>query len=174
MFPVEQWVIRSSGTNIAKAASNDDHDSITNYPINHDQLTADQTRDICNIECTTCHNTVQACSDNKALHIVISKRPSYEIRVRDQHALLHDGSRGQRIEVHWMIRMSQSLVNLRREVAGVWEPLMFSRMSKCLQCTIMQRHRWWLANYEGYRFRGMRWRVTGSVWLVNLFLEPHK
>ena len=100
MFPVEQWVIRSSGTNTAKAASNDDHDSSTNYPINHDQLTADQTRDICNIECTTCHNTVQACSDNKALHIVISKRPSYEIRVRDQHALLHDGSRGQRIEVH--------------------------------------------------------------------------
>ncbi len=107
----------------------------------------------------------QAGSENKALHIVVSKRPSYAIRVRNQHALPHDGSRGKCIEVHSMIRKSQCLVNLRREVAGVWESLMFSRLSKCIQCTIMQSHLWWLANYESYWFRGMRWRAMGSVWL---------
>ncbi len=71
IFPVEQWVIRSSDTNTAKAVSNDDHDSSTNYPINHDQLTADQTPDIRNIDCTTYHSTI---TSNTAIPSMLRKQ----------------------------------------------------------------------------------------------------
>ncbi len=116
----------------------------------------------------------QACSENQSLHRGVSKKLSYAIGVRTHLALSHDGSRCQRIEVHRLIRKSQCLVNFRWEVEGVWEPHMLTRLSKCIQCTIMQRHLWWLENFEGYRFTGMHWLAIGSVWLANLFLEQHK
>ncbi len=77
IFSVEQWVIRSSDTNTANAVPNDDHDSSTNYPINHDQLTADQTRDICNIACTTYHSAI---SSNTAFPRMLRKQsPAYSV-----------------------------------------------------------------------------------------------
>ncbi len=114
------------------------------------------------------------CSGYDALHTVASMKLSHAISVLDQHTLPQDGSPGQCNEIHRMIRKSQCLVYLRKEVEGVWEVHVLTRLSKCIQCTIMQRHPWWPENYEGYRFTGVHWRAIGSVWPANLFLKPYK
>ena len=93
--------------------------------MNHNQLTAIRLESFATLSAQ--HTTAlfqvtlpcHACSGNDALHTVVFKKPSHAISALDQPALPHDGSLGQCNEIRRMIRKSQCLVNLRREVEGV-------------------------------------------------------